>query len=345
MPLKTVFAWPPILFFAALLSLGSGGCGSSSAPVDASVPRDLSVADLEPAPPLTLAPARTLTACLAVDNANVYWADGAATTSGGAIMKVPLAGGAATPVVMGVDERTCVTTLGDGNLYYDTASTDADLGTGNTIWKAPATNAGGAGATALLKNQRVLTGKLQPAAPYLYWATDTLPPGDPKQSVVRFSTTTGTGPEVVIPDVTPPAGDVVVSTDTLFWADRGGVFSRPLAMTGAAPLAYGLSSIGPTRFATDGNHVVVLEVAGPMSGDLALFKKDGSGKVLLSPTLLTPLAVDDKGVYVKLDNRLERLSLDGKSATILAEVAPRALALDATSIYFTDGTAILKLPR
>jgi hypothetical protein len=68
-------------------------------------------------------------------------------------------------------------------------------------------------------------------------------------------------------------------------------------------------------------------------------------RVVVSPSLAQPLAVDDRGVYLNASGALERLALDGAGATLLATQPPRAVALSATTIFFTDGSAIYSLPK
>ena len=68
-------------------------------------------------------------------------------------------------------------------------------------------------------------------------------------------------------------------------------------------------------------------------------------RVVVSTSLGQPLAVDDRGVYLNDAGALRRLALDGSGATLLATEPPRAVALAANSIYFTDGTAIYSLPK
>jgi hypothetical protein len=68
-------------------------------------------------------------------------------------------------------------------------------------------------------------------------------------------------------------------------------------------------------------------------------------RVVVSSSLALPLAVDDRDVYANGDGSLVRLALDGSGATTLASERPRAVALSATTIFFTDGSAIYSLPK
>jgi hypothetical protein len=332
----------PRAFLVARLSvlvLLTIGCGSSSDPgPDAGVGDFGSSRDLSPTPPTTLADTQTLTTCLAVDGNAVYWADQAQGTR---VMKVGLSGGAATVLATGGDKRTCVA-IDAANAYY--FSRDNDGGAGDTIWKVPLDGSGAASPVAT--NQHV-KGSLVAEGGFVYFVTDLYGPMDMAftgmDAIVRIPVGGGTS-EVLFAGVTPEAAGLAVDADHLYFSDQTGVFARPKA--GGSNTPFGMSSIQGSAFAVDGKHLVLVEVSAIGMGDLALYSLDGTGRVVLSSKLAaSPLALDGSGVYAKQDNHLVRFALDGKSQTTLTTTAPRAIALDAGNIYFTDGASILKLAK
>ncbi len=315
-----------------VLSLLMAGCGSSSGTPDAGVPLDMHIAA-----PTTLAPAQTLTNCIAVDAANVYWAD----TGGGtpAIMKVPLGGGAATQVAAGGDRNGCVAVDGAG-VYF----VDADK-----IMKAPLTSTGGGSAAPLASGQHVLKGApLVAAGGFVWWITDVYGNVDAyngKNAIVRLATAGGSPVEIVSAEVMGTTGGLAVDATNVYYSDQMGVFARPLAMPATAVSFAVQTSLRPTTIAFGGNTLASTEIASVGAGDLAVFRPDGMGRVVISPMLVQPLAVDNLGVYINDQGALERLALDGSGGKLLATQQPRAVALSADHVYFTDGTAIYSLAK
>jgi hypothetical protein len=304
------------------------GCGSpSSTPADLGVPLDMHIAA-----PAQLASAQTLTSCLAVDGGFVYWADYAGNTA--TIQKVPLAGGAAAQVAAGGDKNGCVAVDGNGVYYVEV----------DKIMRA-ALAGGGAGAMA--SGQHVLRGPVA-AGGYVYWITDVYGNVDAfngKNAIVRLPTASAAPVEVVSAEVVGLPAALAVDATSVYYSDSTGAWSRALASPATVTAFGGQSSIHPNSMAVGAGHVAVAEVQMPGSGDVALFRADGMGRVVVSPSLAQPLAVDDKGVYIKSASALERLALDGSGATLLATQTPRALALSSDRVYFTDGAAIYSLVR
>jgi hypothetical protein len=304
------------------------GCGStSSTPADFGVPLDMHIAA-----PAQLAAAQTMTTCLAVDGGFVYWADYAGNTA--TIQKVPIGGGAAAQVVAGGDKNGCVAVDGNGVYYVE----------GDKIMKAALA---GGGASAMATGQHVLRGPVA-AGGYVYWITDVYGNVDAfngKNAVVRLSTSSAGAVQVVSAEVVGLPGALAVDDTSVYYSDANGAWSRVLAAATMVTSFGGQSSIHPNSMAVGAGRVAVAEVQTPGNGDVALFRADGMGRVVVSPSLAQPLAVDDKGVYIKGANALERLALDGSGATLLATQTPRALVLSADRVYFTDGAAIFSLVR
>src|SRR5439155_6779305 len=119
---------------------------------------------------------------------------------------------------------------------------------------------------------------------------------------------------------------------------------RPLAAPATAT-SFGQSALHGNAIAVAAGHLAMSEISAISAGDVAVFRTDGMMRVVVSPSLAQPLAVDDRGVYINGSGSLERLALDGSGAMLLATQPPRAVALFATSIFFTDGSAIYSLPK
>ena len=301
------------------------GCGDSNVTVnDASVPLDMQIA-----PPVTLGTAQTLTNCLATDGAFVYWSDGTP-----AVMKVAVGGGTPAQVAAGGDKNGCVAVDSDGVYYFDA----------DKVMKAPLT---GGGAMALASGQHLLKGApLVVAGGFVYWITDVYGDVDAyngKNAVVRVPTGGG-AVQTVIAHLTGSPGGLAVDDSNVYYSDQSGVFARPLVAP-ATSTPFGQSALHGNALAVGAGRLAMTEVAAVGSGDVAVFRLDGMMRVVVSPTLAQPLAVDDKGVYINDSGALERLALDGSGPTLLAIEPPRAVALSPATIFFTDGTAIYSLPR
>jgi D-serine dehydratase len=156
--------------------------------------------------------------------------------------------------------------------------------------------------------------------------------------------TSGGAVTVLAAEVSGGPGGLAVDDTNVYYSDQTGVFARPLAAPASA-IAFGQSTLHGNAIALGGGSLAMNEITSIGSGDVALFRTDGMMRVVVSPSLAQPLAVDDRGVYINGAGTLERLALDGSGATLLAIEPPRAVALAPSAIYFTDGTAIYSLPK
>jgi hypothetical protein len=308
-----------------LLAVVGAGCGSSTTnATDLGAPADLHVAG-----PTTLTATQTLTNCLATDGSFVYWSD-----STPAIMKVPIAGGAASVVAPGGDKNGCVAADGSGVYFVD----------GDKIMKAAST---GGGAAPLAAGQHVLKGApLVAAGGFVYFITDVYGDVDAyngKNAIVRVPTAGG-AVAVVSALVAGNPGGLAVDDSNVYYSDQMGVFARPLSAP-ATSTPFGQSALHGNALAVGGGHLAMTEISGIGAGDVALFRTDGMMRVVVSPSLAQPLAVDDRGVYINDAGALDRLALDGSGATLLATEPPRAVVLAGSTLFFTDGTAIYSLPK
>jgi hypothetical protein len=300
------------------------GCGSNLTIPDAGVPLDMQVPG-----PTMLASAMTLTPCLAIDSRNVYWSDfgsGAAT-----ITSVPLAGGAASTLVAGGDKYGCV--VSDGNdVYY------ADNGNIDKV------HFDGSGKTTLASGQHVLGNRLSFSGS-LFFITDVYGNVDAfngKNAIVEVAPSGGVS--VFAANVVGLPSSLATDGSGVYWSDHAGVYFAPLSNP-ANLISFGQSTLHDNTVAVGSGRLAMNEVMAIGSGDVAVFRVDGTGRTVVLPSLANPLAVDDRGVYVNHAGALERLAFDGSGAKLLATQTPRALALSADHIYFTDGAAIYSLPK
>jgi hypothetical protein len=306
--------------------VGAAGCADE--PVIQFPDAGVMVQDMAPVKSGTvIATAQTLTACLASDANALYWADQGGTQN--RILKVGKAGGTPTALASGGDDRTCVV-VDDTNAYY------VD---GDNIMKVPL--AGGS-ASAVLMGQHVLKSLIAVQGGFVYWVTDVYGNVDAfngKNALVRVPVGGGTI-ETLYAQVNGNPGGLRVDANTIYYSDLDGMFGRP--KSGGTAVTYGMSTIHSNSFALDAMHLVMDEVNDVGSGDVAVMRLDGMSRVVVSMQQASTLAIDGSGVYGRQNNHLVYFSLDGQSTLTLAAEAPRAIALDATTIYFTDGSSILK---
>jgi len=150
--------------------------------------------------------------------------------------------------------------------------------------------------------------------------------------------------QVVSAEVVGNPGGLAVDDTNVYYSDQSGVFARALAAP-TTVTSFGQSVLHGNALAVGAGHLAMNEIAGIGMGDVAVFRTDGMARTVVSPSLAQPLAVDDRGVYVNGQGTLQRLALDGSGATTLATEQPRAVALSATTLFFTDDSAIYSLPK
>jgi len=278
-----------------------------------------------------LAPAQTLTTCLAVDASGVYWTD----QGGGAnkLLKAPLGGGAPVTLAVGADAPGCVA-IDSTNAYFTS---------GDQLMQAPLS--GTAGAQPIAGGQHFLGQRpLYAQGGYVWWITDVYGAVDAfngSNAIVRVRS--GSAVEVMFDGVIGNPGGLAVDDANYYYSDTNGVFIQPRA--GGSGLSVGTSSVHNNTFAIDSAHLAIVEIASIGTGDVAVLRLDGMARVIASPMLAAALALDETGVYARQGNHLMRFALDGTKTLTLAEAGPRAIALDAANIYFTDGASIQKIAK
>jgi hypothetical protein len=283
----------------------------------------------------------TLTNCIALDGTSVYWIESSDTVipdagALGRLMKVSKLGGTPSLLADAVDTPGCA--VADEENVYVTR--------GGDILKVPL--AGGA-ATAIATNQHVLpmsTPRLAARGGFVYWITDVYGATDAfsgTNALVRVSRAGGGTVETLFTDVTGSPGGIAVDATNVYYSDQNGMYLRPLAGGAAVPI--GISVLHNNRFALDDMHLVLNETSGIGSGNLAVLKLDGSGRMVIHDEMATALSIDHLNVYANSGGKLTRFSLDGSENETLDDRGPRAIALDATDIYFTDGASILRFAK
>lgn len=315
----------------ALLAVTPAACSSGNVKVpDASVMLDMSSA----IQPTLLAPASTLTHCLAIDDTNAYWSD----FGGGspAIVKAPLAGGAASPLASGGDKYACVVSDGSGNVFY------TDSG------KSTVMRASSAGTKMLASGQNVLGGLLAASNGAVYWVTDTYGSNTDAyngMNAIVSVPSSGGSINVIDAQLAPGGtGGIAVLGGTVYYSDGSGVFGRPLSMP-MQTISFGQSTLHENKLAVGGTHLAMTELAGIGSGDVAVFRLDGTGRTVVLSQAASPLAVDDSGVYSDANGQLVLLALDGSSTRVVAGQAPLAVAVSASTIYFLTSAGLYSVAK
>ena len=284
----------------------------------------------------------TLTNCIAVDENSIYWTEASSLTvpdagALGRLMKLSKSGGTPTILTDGIDAPGCAV-IDDLNAYVTR---------GSTILAVPL--AGGTPSVVAL-DQHVLPGSTPRLAAHggqVYWITDVYGAVDAfngMNALVRIDR--GGGAVDVL------FNDVVGSPGGHRGRRQQRLLQRPRRHVRAAARGrrrglhrHRLSAQQPLRHRQHA-HLVLAEIAGIGMGDIAAFKLDGSGRTILANSLATALALDNNFVYGNLGGKLTRFSLDGTTTTtLLDDTAPRAIAIDAADLYFTDGSSILKLAK
>jgi hypothetical protein len=303
------------------------GAGSGAAPVAVPV---AGPAGASTGPGLvTLASGQVCPWGMAIDATNVYWTT-CGDPTGGAVMKVPKAGG--QPMALATGDRLSGIAVDGTNVYWIAGSEDASTG---AVMKVPVN--GGLATT--------LTPRPGPPAHIavddtsVYW-TEMM-----EGAVMKVALGGGT-PALVASANSPWA--IAVDATSVYWLGNGVM----KAAKGGGP-AITLASPPPilpnAGIAVDGTNVYWSSGPPGASSGVSKVPLDGGTPTLVAEVMSTvpgPIAVDDANIYYADGSGMVlKVPLAGGAVTTIAsgQTNPDAIAVDATSVYWVDnGSTVMK---
>jgi hypothetical protein len=292
--------------------------------------------------PVTLASDRCIPFDLAVDSLNVYWTD----SSGGAVLSVPIVGGAVSTVATAQNTPWGIALDGAGNVYW------ADSASPAGVMEAATT---GGSATVLATSNSSPWGVAVDATS-VYWANagSCAADGGCMGSVVKVGREAGAA--TTLATAAGPSA-VAVDSTSVYYTDYLGNSIVKLPLAGGTPttLAAGLGN--PFALAVDATSVYWVD-----SGDGKLMKvgiAGGTPVSLAQGVASQGIAIDSLNIYwtdwgAGLGGGVVRATpkAGGASITLASgQDTPRGIAVDATTVYWANGPAaacsgaILKLPK
>ena len=266
--------------------------------------------------------------CLAVDGSDVFWAS-ADLPASGRINRISHDGGAFSTIsTTNSAPWPCRMALDAMFVYWTDGSSGAVL-KARTRGGIAMTLAMGSGANSIAID-----------AASAYFVGQTVGPmkvpltgGTPTLLVAAYGGNGGNG--------------VAVDATSLYWTGRGprnvsGSVAK-VALSGGTPTLLASGQGGPDAIAADDSSVYWTDYA---AGTIQKVSHDGGGVKTLTSEQLNPpvIVVDQASVYWSTSaGTLAKVPKNGGSTTILALSTALDIAVDATSLYWTDGSAILKL--
>jgi hypothetical protein len=266
---------------------------------------------------------------LAIDSTSAYWVNAGGT---GSLSKVPLGGGSATVLGTGTGPS------GSGALVTGLLAVDATHAYWRDITDIQKTALDGSSSTALVKYAAPLG--LAVDGTNVYW-TGTA------DSVYQAPLSTVSSPVTLASDQAAPAG-ITVDANHVYWANGGyvmtgggGVSSVPI--DGGTSTTIASDKGGPLGVVVDAKNVYWYD----FTGGVQSAPLDGGEATTLAtpaaPSQIEGIAIDATYVYFSSnDGTLRKAPLDGSGAlTLLASGlrSPQAVAVDGTSVYWTDNQA------
>lgn len=324
-------------------SVAGAGAGGASSPTDP--PCDVA-SSLHGCPEVTLVATATQPYGLAVDHDYVYFSS---FTAAGSIMRAPVAGGEAVPVVSGESYPHDIA-LDDSRVFWCLGSTAPG-------YLAMAPKAGGTRlqlATGIANG----LGRVTSDGAFAYYVTAF-------NSVYRVPATGGTPSVLAAGPYNSNVNDVAYSNGEVFWTNDGvwkPDFSAKIPLTGyvgRAPVS-GSSDLGHTaiksessapldRIAVDDSYVYFID-----KDYVYRAKRSGGEAAILAPLApasgtVADLLSDGKNLYFATKKSVYRLPVTGGTVEQLTFGwnTLRAIAVDDTTLYFTDqaGGLVLKRPK
>ena len=289
---------------------------------------------------VTLASGQSSPGGITVDSSNAYWVTGATCPNLGAIMKVPLAGGTPTPVATSQSAITALLAVDSASAYW-VASACAS----GPLQIRTAAKTGGGGVTAVANLSSNFNG--------YGFAIDT---GSIYLAQQGYQSTAGTVVSVAKAGGTPAnlatGVDANVSTLALdstyvYWTDNG-IYKTPIG--GGSPTS--VSAKGPPfgdPYLAIANGTLYWS-SNTSPGTVSMVSTAGGTVTDLATGLNYPqhAVTDGSNVYfivftASFAINLMKVPVTGGSPTMVVSGAgASSLAVDANSVYWTSGSAIMK---
>ena len=248
---------------------------------------------------------------LAIDSSNVYWSEGFEDDAG-SLHAVPISGGANATLVPACVSSTLAAV--GGQLYFKCVD-----------WRPLARVATDGGQPEYFSTQTTyLSDAVAADGTYGYAGTNRVPlDGGPPVNLA-------TGGNAGAPY------QEVIDSESIYWADGNDIVSVPLDGGTVRTIASGLAQ--PQHVAVD--DTAVYWVTYGNSASVQKTALGGGGPIVtLASALSYPgwLAVDDTNVYVTTDLAIIRIPKNGGAlTTLVSNESGFEIAVDATSVYWTD---------
>lgn len=334
---------------------GGGGTGGAGTGGTGGVPSDASSGSCESdgGAIVVLACGQSRPGTIAVDAANVYWADyGTYPDSGfngynrdGAIMKVPIGGGAPIALATAQNAPIALAVRGTNVFWVNCNLSQAPGGGGGrgcAIMKVPVSG----GVATVLASDQTDVFNLAVDASSVYWGVDC--GTGPSCGAIRAVPSDGGTPRDL-----GPAGDpvgIAVDSVSVYWTEPAPGLIRKMPLAGGAQttLAGTAVSGGETWSIAVGGASVYWTIMNSPSPLLTMSSGGGPPAGIACGASSDALALDAKSVYwTRLaDGALMSSegggSVSGRSTVVAAKQGADHIAVDDTNVYWTTGTEVRK---